>query len=138
MKSFLAILAMLLVLSSCQNKTLQLLNKKWDCVKIDNLDLIDKKAITSAADSIAANKIATALAGLNWTFNKDHSYYCGVSDKITSRGNYEVNEDEKTLVCTTQSQNTVNRYTITTLTDDDLVLTSLGSNVNLVLHFKPN
>ena len=129
---------MLFGLSSCQNKTLQLLNKKWDCVKIDNLEPLDKKGFTSAADSIAANKIATALESLNWTFNKDHSYYCGVSDKITSRGNYELGEDEKTLVCTTQLQKTVNRYTITTLTDDELVLTSLGSNMNLVLHFKPD
>ncbi len=136
MKLFLASAALIFVLSSCQNKTLQLLNKKWDCVKIDNLDPLDKKTFTSAADSAAADKIESALKDLNWSFNKDGSYLCSVGDKTVTKGTYLLSEDEKILVCTPVSKNTVNRYTITGLTEDELILSNNSNNVELVMHFK--
>ena len=39
MKNFYCLILILccLALLSCQNKTVQLLNKKWDCVLVDNI-----------------------------------------------------------------------------------------------------
>ena len=136
MNFFLASAALIFVLSSCQDKTLQWLNKKWDCVKIDNLDPLDKKTFTSAADSAAADKIESALKDLNWSFNKDGSYLCSVGDKTVTQGTYQLSEDEKILVCTPLSKNTVNRYTIIGLSEDELILSNNSNNVNLVMHFK--
>ena len=133
---FFFIAVMIFAFSSCQDKTGRLLNKKWDCVKIENLDPIDKKTFSSPADSAAAVNIESALKELNWTFNKDHSYQCSVGDKTVTRGTYELSEDEKTLVCTSDSKNTVNRYTINSLSEDELVLSNRISNVNLIMHFK--
>ena len=115
---------------------MQRLNKKWDCVKIDNLDPVDNKTFTSPADSVVAAKIESALKDLNWTFSKDHSYRCSVGDKTVTQGTYQLSEDEKNMVCTSDSKNTVNRYSITSLTDDELVLSNRVNNVNLVMHFR--
>lgn len=135
MKLLLATTILIFSLTSCQDKTMQQLCKKWDCVKIDNLDPISSKTFTSAADSVAAAKIETALKELNWTFNKDHSYRCSVGDKTVTQGTYQL-INTKTLECTSGSGNSVNTYTITDLTDDELVLSNRVNNVELVLHFK--
>jgi hypothetical protein len=136
MKFFLVTAVMIFALSSCQDKNMQLISKKWDCVKIDNLDPIDKRSFSSPSDSIAASRIETALKELNWTFNTDHTYQCSIGDKTVTRGTYELADNARTLICTTLSKNTVNRYTISTLTDDEMVLNNQVTNVNLILHFK--
>ena len=136
MKFFLAIAAIIFVLSSCQNKTLQLLNTKWDCTKIENLDPVNSKKFASPEDSAAAANVEIALRELNWTFNKNLSYQCSIGDKIVTQGNYQLTEDEKTLICTPDSKNTVNRYTITSLTEDELILSNQVDNIRLIIHFK--
>ena len=136
MKFFLAIVAMIFALSSCQNKTFQLLNKKWDCTKIENLDPVNSKKFTSPEDSAAAVKVEDALRELNWTFNKNLSYQCSIGDKTVTQGTYQLTEDEKTLICTPDSKNTVNRYTITSLTEDELVLSNQVDNIRLIIYFK--
>jgi NhaP-type Na+/H+ and K+/H+ antiporter len=129
-------IALMTLLSSCQNKTKQLLAKKWDCVKIDNLSPIDRKFITSQ-DSVNADKMEAALKELTWTFNSNSTYLCQVGEKITVQGIYEIAKDEKTLTCTSSSQNTSNTYIITALTDNEMILTSTGITVPLVMHFRP-
>ena len=136
MKFFFAIAAIIFALSSCQNKTLQLLNKKWDCTKIENLDPVNSKKFASPEDSAAAANVETALRELNWTFNRNLSYQCSIGDKIVTQGTYQITEDEKTLVCTPNSKNVVNRYTIIDITDDELVLSNQVNNIDLIMHFK--
>lgn len=138
MKFFLAIATIIFALSSCQNKTLHLLIKKWDCVKIENLDPVNTKKFASPEDSTAAAKIETALNELNWTFNKDLSYQCRIGDKTVTQGTYQITEDEKTLVCTPNSRNIVNRYSIIDITDDELVLSNQVNTTSIILHFKPH
>ncbi len=138
MKFFLAIAAIIFTLSSCQNKTLQLLNKKWDCVNIENLDPVDTKKFASPEDSTAAANIESALKELNWTFNKDLGYQCSIGDKTVTQGTYQLTEDEKTLVCTPNSKNIVNRYTIIDITDDELVLSNQVNTTSIILHFRPH
>ena len=129
-------LVSLLVLNSCQDKAVQWLNKKWDCVKIDNLDPIDKKTFTSAKDSLNAAKIESALTELNWTFNNDNSYRCSVGDKTVTQGTYHL-AGKNTLICKSFSGN-INTYNIEILSEDELVLSSQENNVHLVMHFKPH
>lgn len=118
---------------SCRNKTEQLLTKKWDCVKVDNLDLSTGEH-QSKEDSLNTARVAAALETLNWTFKEDHQYECAVGSKVMVRGSYGLMEDGKTLICTPSSQNNINYYNITMLTENDLVLSS--ANPPLVLHFK--
>ena len=74
MKLLLTILSFILVIfSSCQNKTQQLITKKWDCVKVDNLDPVDTKFQTPE-DSAKVAAMEAALKSLSWSFNKDGSY----------------------------------------------------------------
>ena len=122
---------------SCQSKTKKLLVKKWDCVQIENLAPIDKNFAT-AQDSAAAIKIETALKALTWTFNSNYTYDCSVGNSITVQGTYEITPDEKTLILTPISKNNINRYTITTVSDYELTLSSTGTTVPLILHFRPH
>lgn len=136
MKFFCLTTLIILTLNSCHNKTLQLLNKKWDCVKIENLDPVKNKPFDTPQDSAIAVKLETSLTELNWIFNNNHSYECGIGDKTTIRGTYTLSENEKTLVCTPDSKNTINQYNITRLTEDELILSSRVNNTNIVLHFR--
>lgn len=138
MRSFCLTTLLLITLYSCQNKTRQLLEKKWDCIKIENLDPVKNIPFDTPEDSATASKLENSLTELNWTFNSDHSYQCHVGDKITTRGTYMLSENEKNLVCTPDSKNTVNQYTINSLTEDELVLSSRVNNSNIILHFKPH
>jgi len=62
-----------------------------------------------------------------------------VGNKITVEGSYQLTgNDDKILVLTSHSGNSINRYTITTLTESELTLNGNAENTNLVLHFKPN
>lgn len=124
-----------LLLHSCKSKTQQLLSKKWDCIKVDNLD-IGTDRFQSPQDSINAVQVIAALESLNWTFKDNHEYECAIAGKVMVKGNYGLTDDEKTLVCTPDTKNTINRYSIHTLTENDLVLST--GNPPLVLHFKPH
>ena len=118
---------------SCKNKTQQLLTKKWDCVKVDNLDLGNEPA-AGLQDSINNQKIIAAMESLTWTFKDNHEYECSIAGRVTVQGSYGITEDGKTVVCTPSTKNSINSYYIQTLTENDLVL----SSALLVLHFKPH
>jgi hypothetical protein len=137
LKHFLLIVSSSFFFISCQNKTKNLLVKKWDCVQVENLTLTDNN-FTSKEDSAMAIKIETALKNLSWTFNKNNTYQCGMGNSITIQGTYEISADEKKLVCTPLTKNSVNTYTITALSEIELALNSMGTTVPLILHFRPN
>jgi hypothetical protein len=125
-------------LISCQDKTKNYLVKQWDCVQVENLVPLDKHFI-SKEDSIVAVKMEAALTTLSWTFNKDNTYYCtAFGDRKTVQGTYEISEDDKTLILTPFSKNNINAYTITSISDIELTLTSRATTVPLVLHFSPH
>lgn len=126
-----------ILFSSCRNKTVALLSKKWDCVKIENLDLGDPR-FQSPEDSLNNIQLQSVLESLNWTFRENGEYECAVAGKVTINGTYELLDKGKTLVCTPETKNSVNRYTINNLTEYSLVLTSAANNSPLVLHFKPH
>ena len=123
---------------SCQDKTKNFLVKKWDCVQVENLAPLDKHFINKE-DSAVAVKVEAALTSLSWTFNKDNTYYCStMGNRITVQGTYEIAEDDKTLLLTPSSKNNINAYTITSISDIELTLTSRATTVPLVLHFSPH
>ena len=138
MKNYLLLLLLSLVLVSCQNKTKKYLVKKWDCVQVENLAPLDKSFINKE-DSAVAVKMEAALKTLSWTFNSDNTYFCStMGNKVTVQGTYEIAEDEKSITLTSISKNTINSYTITSLSDVEMTLTSMATSVPLVLHFSPN
>jgi hypothetical protein len=127
----------LIFFSSCRNETVILLTKKWDCVQVDNLVEPDTKNLT-AKDSANAEQLKSVLLTLNWTFKDRMKYECALDDRVTVEGKYELQGDDKILVCTPESKNSINRYIIKTLTADELVLAGNAENQNVVLHFKPH
>ena len=127
----------LMLFSSCRNKTVILLTKKWDCVQVDNIIPPNTKTLT-AKDSANAEQVKTLLLTLNWTFKDRMKYECALNDRITMQGKYELLENDKILVCTSESKNSINRYIIKSLTADELVLAGNAENTNVVLHFKPH
>ena len=128
----------ILMLISCQNKTKNYLAKKWDCVKVDNLDPIDKKFFTKE-DSAKAVQAETALQSLSWTFNKDNTYYCStLGNMVTVQGTYEITDGDKTLTLTPNSKSSIHTYSITSISEVEMTLTSNDTNVPLVLHFNPH
>ena len=128
----------ILLLASCQNKTRKYLVKKWDCVQVDNLAPLDKNFI-SKEDSVRAEKMEAALKTLSWTFNNDNTYYCStLGNVITVQGTYEITDDEKTLTLTSLTKNTVNAYMITSISEEEMTLTSTAVTVPLIMHFSPH
>ncbi len=123
--------------SSCQNKTIELLAKKWDCVKVENLNT-GRADFQSPEDSTNAIQLQAVLESLSWTFKTTMEYECAVAGKLTIYGTYELTDDDKILVCTPSTKNNINRYTVNTLTENDLVLSSSTGNTPLILHFKPH
>jgi hypothetical protein len=123
--------------SSCRNKTVILLTKKWDCVQVDNLVSPNSKNLT-AKDSVNAEQVKNLLLTLNWTFKDRMKFECALNNRITMQGKYELQENDKQLICTSESQNSINRYIIKSLTADELVLAGNAENTNVVLHFKPH
>lgn len=119
--------------TSCKDETEQLLTKKWDCVKVENLDL-SNGGFQSRQDSLNSAQVIAALETLNWTFKEDHEYECAVGSRVMVKGTYGLMEDGKTIICTPDTKNNINRYNISTLTENDLVLRS--ANPPLVLHFR--
>ncbi len=140
MKNLLILLSgfyVILNLTSCRNKTVILLTKKWDCVQVDNLVQPNTKGL-SAKDSANAEQLKSVLLSLNWTFKDRMKYECALNDRVTVQGKYELQGDDKILVCTPESKSSINRYIIKSLTADELVLAGNAENQNLVLHFKPH
>ena len=128
----------IVLLISCQNKTKNYLVKKWDCVKVDNLAPIDKNFI-SKEDSAKAIQAEAALKTLSWTFNNDNTYYCSTLGNIlTVHGTYEISDGNKTLTLTPDSKNSINTYSITSISEIEMTLTSNDTNVPLILHFRPH
>ena len=126
------------LLTSCQNKTKKYLVKKWDGVQVENLATLDKSLI-SKEDSVVAIKMEAALKTLSWTFNSDNTYFCStMGNRVTVQGTYEIDDDEKIITLTSNSKNTINSYTITSLSEIEMTLTSTATSVPLVLHFSPN
>ena len=124
------------ILGACNNKQEQFLCRKWDCVKIDNLDPA-RKPFLKQEDSLEIATVEQTLQTLNWNFFNNGEYQCATADKILISGNYLL-MNNKTLICTPRTKNNINRYTVLTLSEDELVLSSLASSRPLVLHFKPH
>jgi PBP1b-binding outer membrane lipoprotein LpoB len=137
MKSFLSILTIIILLASCQSKTEKLLIKKWDCVKVDNLDPIDTRFQTPK-DSIETAAVEAAMKSLSWTFNKDGTYNTYAAGRMIVQGIYFINEKEKTLKLITGVNNNTNYYTINALSENEMVLSSEMNRKNIVLHFLPS
>jgi hypothetical protein len=133
---WLTIIVSAVAVTSCQNKTKQLLVKKWDCVKVENLAPVNK-AFLSQEDSLVAAKMEAALQSLSWTFNADNSYQCSTAGITTAQGIYTLSEDGTTLTCTS-SKNNVNRYGISTLTAHELTLKGYTSSVPVIMYFRPH
>ncbi len=131
------ILFFIIAFSSCRNKTVLLLTKKWDCVQVENM-IPPGTPMLSAKDSAEAALLKTLLISLNWTFKKNMKYECAINDRITTQGRYELIEDDKILVCTPDSKTGIKRYIIKSLSENDLVLTGNADNINIILHFKPH
>jgi hypothetical protein len=140
MKKLIPLLLLFFVMiffSSCRNETVILLTKKWDCVQVDNLVEPNTKNLT-AKDSANEEQLKSVLLTLNWTFKDRMKYECALNDRVTVEGKYELQGNDKILVCTPESKNSINRYIIKTLTADELVLAGNAENQNVVLHFKPH
>jgi hypothetical protein len=130
-------LTVLFFFSSCHNKTVELLAKKWDCVQVDNI-VPPNTQMLSAKDSANSEQLKMLLQSINWTFKKNMSYECAVNDRITVQGKYELLENDKIIICTPESGNSSNRYIIKSLTAEELVLAGNAENTNVVLHFRPH
>jgi len=107
--------------SSCRNKTVILLTKKWDCVQVDNIVPPNAKNLT-AKDSADTEQLKSLLQSISWTFKDRMKYECALNDRVTVQGKYELQGNDKILVCTSESKNSKNRYIIKSLTADELVL----------------
>lgn len=121
---------------SCRNKTIELLTKKWECVQVENIIPPDTK-FQSPEDSANHVQLQELLKTISWTFKNNMKYECAAGSRITVKGKYELLENDKILVCTPESKNNTNSYSIKVLTENELVLRSLTDNSNLVLYFKP-
>lgn len=131
------ILFFLIGFSSCRNKTVLLLTKKWDCVQVENI-IPPGIQILSAKDSAEAEQLKMLLVSLNWTFKKNMKYECAINDRITTQGSYELMQEDKLLVCTPDSKDGINRYIIRSVSENELVLSGNAANTSLVLHFRPH
>ena len=129
------LLSVALLFFSCQNKTKQLLQKKWDCVKVENLAPVNKNLI-SREDSLITAKLEEALQNLSWQFNEDNSYRCSTAGITTVQGNYTLSDDGKELTCTTT--NNINYYSIAILTEQELVLKGHTASVPVIMYFRPH
>lgn len=94
MKYSLYFILLLTILASCQSKTEKLLVKKWDCVKVENLDPVDTRFQTPK-DSIETAAVEAAMKSLSWSFNKDGTYITYAAGRTIVQGIYFINEKEK-------------------------------------------
>jgi hypothetical protein len=131
------LLISLVFFNACRNKTVMLLTKKWDCVQVDNIVPADAKFL-SAKDSADAEQLKAMLLSLRWTFKDRMKYEIELNGGLVVQGKYELIENDKIMICTSESKSIVNRYIIRSLTENELILNGSAENANLVLHFKPN
>ena len=134
---FFVVVVTFCLFSACRNKTVLLLTKKWDCVQVDNIVAPGSK-FQSPEDSASAVQLQSVVESINWTFKPRMRYECAINSRVTVQGKYELLEQDKILVCTSESKNSINRYIIKSLTENELVLSSNTGNGSLVLHFKPH
>ena len=134
---FFVVVVTFCLFSACRNKTVLLLTKKWDCVQVDNIVAPGSK-FQSPEDSASAVQLQSVVESINWTFKPRMRYECAINSRVTVQGKYELLEQDKILVCTSESKNSINRYIIKSLTENELVLSSNAGNGSLVLHFKPH
>jgi len=106
-------------------------------VQVDNIVPPDIQNL-SAKDSANAEQLKAVMLTLNWTFKDRMKYECALNDRVTIHGKYELQGNDKILVCIPESGNSINRYIIRSLTADELVLAGNAENTNVVLHFKPH
>jgi hypothetical protein len=78
-----------------------------------------------------------ALKSLSWTFNKDGSYTTSAAGRTIVQGTYTINEKEKTLTCITNVNNNTNNYTINSITENDMTLSSVANKKNILMYFLP-
>ncbi len=114
-----------------------LLTKKWDCVQVDNIVPPDTKFFSSK-DSADAEQLKSVLQSISWAFKDRMKYECSMNGRVMVQGKYELLEHDKIMVCTSESKNTVNRYVIRSLSENELILSGGTENASVVLHFKPN
>jgi hypothetical protein len=126
-----------MLLLSCKSKTQKLIAIKWDCVQIENLAPMDKHYVTPE-DSIAVAKAEQALQSLVWTFNSDNTYSCSVGNGVTVQGSYSISSDGKSLILIPASQNNINTYIITSISETELTLTNTGTAMPIIMHFRPH
>jgi hypothetical protein len=127
----------LITFFSCENKTQQLLQKKWDCTQVENLNL-NNSPFQSAEDSVANAEIEQSLKQLSWTFTNQNTYQCKVGNAISTEGNYKLSENDKVLICTSTSKNSIINYKILSLTEIELTLSANNNEANITLHFSPH
>lgn len=132
----LCILLSTVVFISCRNKTKQLLTKKWDCARVENLAPLSNKVISSG-DSVMAIRMTNALKNLQWNFKNNMEYECSTGGMVTAKGIYSFTSDNKSIICTSTRDN-IAIYDILELTENELVLKNLMENMNIVLHFTVN
>jgi hypothetical protein len=135
--SLLLIFCSVFILASCNSKTQKLIAKKWDCVKIENLAPVDENLLT-AHDSAVAVKVKEALNSLVWTFNSDNTYSCSIGMGTTVEGHYDISIDEKMLTLTPNTQNNINIYLISDLSESGLTLKGTGTSIPVIMHFRPH
>ena len=126
----------LIFFSSCRNKTVLLLTKKWECAQVENIIPPNTK-FQSPQDSANSIQFHTLLQSLSWTFKNKMRYECAIGSRVTVKGKYGLMENDKIMVCTPETKNNINSYSIKVLTENELVLKSLTDNSNIILHFKP-
>lgn len=126
-----------ILLSSCRNKTVLLLTKKWDCVQVENI-VPPGTRFLSASDSTNAEQLKALLQSISWTFKKNMRYECAVNSRITVEGKYALLEKDKILECTPDSKNNTNRYNIKSITENELILSGRAENADIIMHFKPH
>ncbi len=124
-----------LLFTSCQNSTKKQLVNQWDCVRIENIEPLDKNFI-SKEDSAVALKIESAVSNLIWTFNSNNTYQCSASGIVTTTGEYVLSSDGKILTLITSSKNNVNNYEVTNISAATLTLTNSATAKPIILHFK--
>ena len=92
----------------------------------------------SSKDSANAEQLKSVLQSVSWTFKNNMQYECAIGNRVTVEGKYQLLENDKIMICTSESGSSVNRYSINSLTENELVLSGRAENVTLVLHFRSN
>lgn len=137
MKLICSIFLAIICLASCQNKTVNLLSKKWDYEKIENVDTTSQRFL-SIEDSIANSNMKRAMQLLSWTFKKNMTYECAVGNRIATSGQYAISGNDSTLTMVPSTKGITNTYMIKILTENQLVLSALSNDVIVTMHFRPH